>query len=273
MTMQNYQPVPPLAQPIKILAVVAHHDDLEFGVAGSIARWVQEGASVTYVIITDGGAGSNDPTVTRADLVARRQQEQIAAAAAVGVTDVHFLGYTDGILQPTLELRREIVRIIRSVKPDRVVCQDPTTVFFNEYYINHPDHRAAGEATIYAVFPSAETRPIFPELLADGYEPHHVKELYLTLTQHPTHFVDITPTIELKMAALRCHVSQIGSGEEAENGALKWIRERNAESEEKTGVPYAEFFKVMNFDRPPAPHDEKRKAEAAEQATSMAESM
>jgi LmbE family N-acetylglucosaminyl deacetylase len=112
---------------------------------------------------------------------------------------VRFLHYKDGILQPTIELRFDITRIIREVRPYRVVCQDPTTIFARPDYINHPDHRAAGEATIYAVFPSAETRPIFPELLAEGLEPHHVTELYLNIASEPNTFIDITDTIELKL--------------------------------------------------------------------------
>lgn len=245
----NLKPVDPLENPIRILVSVAHHDDIEFGVAGTIARWVKEGAEVTYIIITDGGAGSNEPGVVRTELAERRREEQIKAAQAIGVKDVRFLGYQDGYLQPTMELRRELTRIIREIKPDRVVCQDPTTVFAWDSYINHPDHRAAGEASVYATFPSSESRPIFPELLEEGYEPHKVNELYLTLTLTPTHYSDITDTLEDKLDALRYHVSQIGEGEDAENGALKWISRANAETGEKVGVKYAELFKVMRFDQ------------------------
>jgi len=245
----SLKPVEPLAEPMRILVSVAHHDDIEFGVAGSIARWVKEGAEVTYIIITDGGSGSNEPGVVRAELAERRREEQIKAAAAIGVQDVRFLGYQDGYLQPTMELRRELTRIIREVKPYRVVCQDPTTVFAWESYINHPDHRAAGEASIYATFPSSESRPIFPELLAEGYEPHKVMELYMTLTLHPTHYADISETMAEKLVSLRHHASQIGEGEAAEKGAIKWISEANAETGAKVGVQYAELFKVMRFDQ------------------------
>jgi LmbE family N-acetylglucosaminyl deacetylase len=241
----------------KILVAMAHHDDIEFGVGASIAKWVSEGAVVTYVIITDGGAGSNTPGVVRSDLVAQRKEEQIKAAAAVGVTDVRFLGYEDGVLQPTIELRRDIVRIIREVKPDRVVLQDPTTVFFGDNYINHPDHRAAGEAVLYSVFPSSETRPIFAELLEEGLEPHKVKDLFVTLSLNPTHYVDTTDFVEHKVAALRHHVSQLGDEKTAEENALKWTRERSAESGKLVGVGAAEFFKVMVLNRPAAPHDKK----------------
>jgi LmbE family N-acetylglucosaminyl deacetylase len=229
--------------PTRILVIVAHPDDIEFGCAGSIARWVREGSAVTYCIVTDGSAGSNDPNVQRDDLIRRRKEEQLVAAQHVGVNDVRFLGYQDSMLQPTLELRKELTRLIRELRPERVVCQDPTTFFVRGSYINHPDHRAAGEAAIYAVFPSAETRPSFPELLAEGYEPHHVSELYLTLTLAPDTIIDISETIEQKIAALLAHASQVGP--EAE----QWIREWNSELGKEHGYGYAEAFKVMKLER------------------------
>jgi len=247
--------------PQTMLVIAAHHDDIEFGMAGSVARWTEAGHTVHYVVITDGGAGSNEPGVVRAELAETRRAEQIAAAEAVGVTDVRFLDYPDGVLQPTMELRRDLTRIIRELKPYRVACQDPTTIFAGDFYINHPDHRAAGEAAIYAVFPSSESRPIFPELLAEGYEPHKVTELVMTLTMKPTHYVDIGPTIDKKIASLRCHASQIGAGEDADNGALKWIRERNGEGGKQVGVDYAEHFRRMVFVRPQADEDANEPAE------------
>jgi LmbE family N-acetylglucosaminyl deacetylase len=248
--MADLQPAPALKNPMHIVVIVAHHDDIEFGVSGSIAKWIEEGATASYIIITDGGAGSNEVGVIRADLVERRRQEQLKAAQVIGVSDVRFLGYKDGELQPTLELRRHLTRIIRELKPYRVVLQDPTTVYFGDRYINHPDHRAAGEAASYAVFPSAESRPIFSELLEEGYEPHHVSELYITLTEKPTHYVDITSTLEKKLESLRAHVSQIGEGEAAEKGAIGWIKEADAKTAEPFGVGYVETFRVMDFSRP-----------------------
>ena len=246
---EKLQPAPQRDDPYHIVVTAAHHDDIEFGAAGSVARWIHdEGATITYVIITDGGSGSNDPTLARPELVALRREEQLKAAAIVGVQDVRFLDYPDGALQASLALRRDLTRIIRETKPYRVVCQDPTTVFVRSQYINHPDHRAAGEATLYAAFPSAETRPIFPELLAEGYEPHKIGELYMDLTQEATHFVDISDRVELKMAALGAHVSQIGAGEDFDNGAKKWITEHNREAGKQVGVGYAEYFRVMKFD-------------------------
>ena len=145
-------------------------------------------------------------------------------------------------------MRRDLTRIIRETKAYRVVCQDPTTIFVRSQYINHPDHRAAGEATLYAAFPSAETRPIFPELLAEGYEPHKIGELYMCLTLAPTHYHDISGVIDLKLAALGAHVSQIGAGEEFENGAKKWVAEFGREAGRAVGLEFAEYYRVMKFD-------------------------
>jgi LmbE family N-acetylglucosaminyl deacetylase len=224
-----------------ILVVVAHPDDIEFGLAGAVARWTDEGHRVVYVVVTDGAAGSNAPDADLRALVETRRQEQVAAAAEVGVGEVRFLGYADGTLQPTMELRRELTRIIRELRPFRVCCQDPTTFYFGSSYINHPDHRAAGEATLYAVFPSAETRPIFPELLAEGFEPHKVSELYLDISLTPDTYVDISATIDRKIASLLHHRSQVGPEVET------WVREWAAEAGVKAGAAYAEAFRVMRL--------------------------
>lgn len=243
------QEAPKREEPFHIVVSAAHPDDIEFGTAGSIAKWVkEEGATVTYILVTDGGSGSNEPGIVHEELVARRREEQLAAAKAVGVTDVRFLGYPDGTLTASIDVRRDITRIIRETKPYRVVIQDPTTIFVRSYYINHPDHRAAGEAALYAVFPSAETRPIFPELLEEGLEPHKVSELYINLSEGSTHYVDITPYMDAKMDSLRAHVSQLGSGEEFDNGVAKWITKSNNDGGKLVGVEYAEFFRVMKFD-------------------------
>ncbi|NJP04363.1 MAG: PIG-L family deacetylase [Chloroflexaceae bacterium] len=239
--MENQKQLDQTPVPAKILVIAAHHDDIEFGVAGSVALWVDNGARVSYCIVTDGSAGSNDPDTNLEELVTRRKEEQLAAARVVGVEDVHFLGYRDGTLQPTLELRRDLTRIIRELRPDRVVCQDPTTMLVGDRYINHPDHRAAAEAAVYAVFPSAETRPIFPELLDEGLEPHHVNEVYLMLTLQADTVVDITSTIDRKLEALACHASQVGQE------SLDRIREWNADNGKELGCDYAEVYRVMRF--------------------------
>jgi LmbE family N-acetylglucosaminyl deacetylase len=181
-------------------------------------------------------------------LVRTRQQEQCDAAAILGVRDVRFLGYPDGTLQPTLELRRDLTRLIRELKPDRVLISDPTMVFAGGFYINHPDHRAAAEAALYAVFPSAGTRPIFPELLAEGYEPHDVAELWLFFTAQPvdTH-IDISAQIERKVQALLCHKSQVGP--EVADMIRKW----DSEAGQPHGYAFAESFKVMKLKEEPQP--------------------
>jgi LmbE family N-acetylglucosaminyl deacetylase len=228
---------------MRILCIYAHHDDSEFSIAGSVARWVDEGAEVTYCIVTDGSAGSNDPGQDIAELVRMRRDEQLDAARVLGVKEVVFLGYTDGTLQPTIELRRELTRLIRQLKPDRVVIGDPAAMFYGDGYINHPDHRAASEAALYAVFPSAETRPIFPELLAEGLEPHKVKELYISGALQPTIYIDISDTLERKIEALRCHKSQVDPGDG------QWIRDWAAETGKSGGLAYAEAFRVMRLVR------------------------
>lgn len=227
--------------PRRVLVIAAHQDDIEFGCAGSVALWKDAGAEVVYCVITDGSAGSNDPALQGQELIETREREQRAAAAELGVTDVRFLGYPDGTLQPTLALRRDLTRIIRDVRPDRVVAQDPSNIFPRNTYINHPDHRAAGEAAIYAAFPSAGTRPIFPELLDEGYEPHNVVDVFLNLTNQADTAVDITPVMERKLASLLHHESQLGEE------VAEWIREMNEEMGKAAGVKYAEVYRVIKL--------------------------
>lgn len=229
--------------PLRILGIFAHPDDSEFSIGGSAASWADEGAEVYYCIVTNGAAGSNDPQQDLAELVRIREHEQRCAAQVLGVKEVLFLGYADGTLQPTIELRRELTRIIRQLRPDRVVCSDPTAVLYGDEYINHPDHRAAAEAALYAVFPSAVTRPIFPELLAEGYEPHQVKEVYISGSSQPNRYVDISQTLERKIEALRCHKSQVDPGDG------QWIREWAAEIGKAAGLAYAEAYRVMTLVR------------------------
>ncbi len=230
--------------PLRILGIFAHPDDSEFTCGGAAALWADAGAQITYVIITNGAAGSNEPNQDLAQLVRIREAEQRAACAVLGVQELIFLGYADGTLQPTIELRRELTRIIRQFKPDRVITGDPAAVFYGTDYINHPDHRAAAEAAIYAIFPSAVTRPIFPELLAEGYEPHQVKEVYIAGddTHNNTH-IDISSTLERKIEALRCHKSQLDPGDG------QWIRDWAAQSGKAGNLAFAEGFRVMKLVR------------------------
>jgi LmbE family N-acetylglucosaminyl deacetylase len=233
-------------RPLRVLGIFAHPDDPEFSMGGSAAVWADAGAEVYYCIVTDGSAGSNDPSQDLAALVPLREGEQRAAAEVCGVKDVIFLGYKDGVLEPTIGLRRDLTRLIRQLRPDRVVCGEPTAFFYGDEYINHPDHRAAAEAAVTAVFPSAGTRPIFPELLAEGLEPHEVRELYITWSEGPNvTYVDISAGLDRKIEALRHHQSQL------EVGDGQWIRDWAAETGKAGGVPFAEAFRVMRLVRDP----------------------
>ena len=228
---------------VRVLVVMAHPDDAEFGAAGTIARWASEGRQVTYLILTDGNRGSSDPAMTSERLAQIRHSEQRAAAKALGVNDVFFLGYDDGSLQPTLDLRRQITRWIRRCRPDVIVAPDPTRRWTGQRYINHPDHRAAGDATLDAIIPGSDTRLVFPELLEEGLEPHEVKEIYLTGSNEPDIWVDITQTIDRKVAALREHKSQIGDWDELEDT----IKQRAAEAGKNQSLQFAEGFKYFKL--------------------------
>lgn len=192
----------------RILVVTAHPDDVDFGAAGSVARWVDAGAEVAYCIVTDGDAGGFDPAVARSEIPRIRRAEQTAAAKAVGVTDVVFLGYPDGRLEASLDLRRDISREIRRVCPRRVVVQSPERSY-QRIYASHPDHLAAGEAAMCAVYPDARNPYAHVELLAtEGLEAWTVEEVLITGGRKPDVFVDITDTFERKLDALLCHASQ-----------------------------------------------------------------
>jgi len=195
------------SMPDRVLVVVAHPDDVDFGAAGTVARWTDEGLDVVYCIVTDGEAGGSDRSVARADMAALRREEQTAAAKVLGVTELHFLGHPDGRLQPTLDLRRDISRVIRAVQPTRVLTQSPERNF-QRIYASHPDHLAAGEATLCAVYPDARNPFSFPELLDEGLEPWTVPEVWMMVGTAHTNWVDITDTFDRKVDALRAHVSQ-----------------------------------------------------------------
>lgn len=213
----------------RILAVVAHPDDVDFGFAGTIAQWTDAGIEVSYLIVTDGDAGGFDDGVPRAEMARLRREEQRAAAACVGVKDVRFLGYPDGRVEPTLELRRDIARVIRQVRPDRVLTQSPERNY-ERVYPSHPDHRAVGSATLDAVYPDARNPFACPEHLRDeGLRPWTVREVWLAGAPHPlpNHYVDITDTFDRKLAALRAHASQTAHMDDLE-GMLRGWNARNA---------------------------------------------
>lgn len=198
---------------LRVMALFAHPDDPEFFAGGTLALWAEAGAELIYVLATSGDKGHSDPAMTPERLIAIREEEQRRAAAVIGCHDVTFLRHRDGELTPSLELRRDLVRMIRLHQPQIVVTNDPTTFWYEHRAINHPDHRAIGEAALAAVFPTARDRLNYPEMEQEGLLPHKVTQVYLSGANQPNVKVDITPTIERKIAALREHQSQIADME------------------------------------------------------------
>jgi len=227
-------------EPKVVLAVGAHPDDIDFGASGSLARWAKAGARVEYLIITDGSKGTDDRSLTGSQLTEVRQAEQRNAAATLGAQNVTFLNYEDGALEVTLALKKDIVRIIRTVRPDTVIVMDPSMVYSSAYgFINHPDHRAAGQATLDAVYPLARDHLSFPELLDQAHlEPHKVAHVLLMNFDAQNFFVDITETLEFKLLALSQHVSQLPN----QSATFAMIRERAASTGALAGVKFAESF-------------------------------
>jgi LmbE family N-acetylglucosaminyl deacetylase len=226
----------------RVLVVSAHPDDPEFGAGGSVARMAKDGARVTYVIVTDGSQGGEDPKQKDSELTAIRQKEQRAAARVLGVKKVEFLGYKDGHLAPDLKLRRDIVRMIRKHKPDLVITHLPGRVLDAPMGGSHPDHLAVGEATLAAVYPDSRNPRAFRALLKEGLEPHVVKEVWIPYWTSGDYFVDITKTVDQKLASLHKHKSQV-SQPGREWNIDKWIRKRHREVGKKAGYQYAESFK------------------------------
>ncbi len=229
--------------PESAMVIVAHPDDAEFTVAGTVAAWVKAGCRVTYVVCTDGNSGSHEPGMTRERLAEIRRAEQRAACATLGVSEVVFLGYDDGQLQPTLDLRRDLVRVIRQHKPEVVIAWDPMRLFMGDDYINHPDHRAAAQATLDAAAPASAMPLLWPEAGA----PHRVRQVYVFGNDKPNVWVDVTGTIEQKIAALKQHASQMGDWDPTE-----MIKEWNAETGKEKGLAYAESYRVITLERPDA---------------------
>lgn len=228
----------------RILVVMAHPDDVDFGAAGTVAGWTDRGIEVVYLMVTDGDAGGFDDTVTRREMAALRREEQAAAAKCVGVTDIRWLGLPDGRVEATLGLRRDIARVIRQVRPDRVLMPSPERNY-ERIYPSHPDHRAVGSAALDAVYPDARNPYAFQDLLDDeGLEAWTVREVWLTGGQTKNHFVDITPVIDRKLAALQAHTSQVGHVD----GFAEMVKGRFAEWARQAGFPegrYAEAFQVV----------------------------
>ncbi len=228
--------------PESAMAIVAHPDDIEFSCAGTMARWARAGARICYVLCTSGDVGIAEPGMTRQRATEIREAESMAAAEITGVKEVVFLREPDGMLQPTLELRKRLVREIRRFRPEVVVCSDPTVVWSGNTYINHPDHRAAGTAALDAVFPAAGQPNLFEELEAEGLKAFKPRKVYVMGWQQTEQFVNITDTIDVKVAALRAHVSQM-NGWDPE----PMVKERAAGVARGKEMEYAEAFRVINL--------------------------
>ena len=229
----------------RVLVVTAHPDDVDFGTAGTVAAFTAAGVDVTYCVVTNGEAGGSDRAMARADMAALRQDEQRAAAAVVGVSDVRFLGHPDGMVQATTDLRRDISRVIRDVRPQRVVTQSPDRNW-DFIYASHPDHLAAGEAAVDAVYPDSRNPFAHPELLdVEGLEPWTVSELWLMGPGgKPGIAVDTTATVERKVAALLCHKSQIPDPDGVSARIVDWARAAG-ETAGLTEGSSAELFRVI----------------------------
>jgi LmbE family N-acetylglucosaminyl deacetylase len=229
----------------RILVIVAHPDDVDFGQAGTVATWTDAGIEVVYCIVTNGDAGGSDVSVSRADMAVLRQAEQIAAAKCVGVSDVRFLGYPDGRVEASLDLRRDLARVIRQVRPDRVTCPSPERNYAR-IPTSHPDHRAVGSAALDAVYPDARNPFAFPELAADGLEPWTVHQVWIVGGPQPDQFVDITDSFERKIAALRAHESQTGHMDNLADMLRGWL----SRAAEMGGLPegrLAEAFQTIEI--------------------------
>jgi LmbE family N-acetylglucosaminyl deacetylase len=229
----------------RVLVIAAHPDDVDFGSAGTVARWTGAGIGVAYCIVTDGDAGGYDESVPRAEIAPMRRKEQTAAAACVGVHDLRFLGYPDGRVEPTLALRKDLARVIRQVRPDRVLCPTPERNYAR-MPPSHPDHRAVGSAALDAVYPDARNPFAFPELRTEeGLEAWTVREVWMGGGPAANHYVDITETFDRKVAALRAHESQTGHMDQLEEFLRGWLSRAAALG----GLPeghLAESFQVID---------------------------
>lgn len=228
--------------PKSALVIVAHPDDIDYSCAGTIARWANDGARITYVLCTSGEVGIAEIGMSKTRAAEIREAEQRAAAAIVGVKEVIFLREPDGMLQATLDLRKRLVREIRRFRPEVVVCGDPTVVWAGDHYINHPDHRAAATAALDATFPAAGQPNLFEELEDEGYYAHKPRKVYVTGWHQTDLYVNIEKTMDLKIAALREHKSQMNNWDPEPR-----IKERASQHAKGKEMAYAETFRVITF--------------------------
>ena len=232
----------------RAMVIYAHPDDAEFGLAGTMAKWARAGVEITYCMITNGASGSDDPTMTREKLRDTRYAEQRAAAKILGVKHCVFLGYEDGYLYPTLEVRRDVARQVRIARPDVLFTMDPTFRVADDFYVNHPDHIAAGEVALRTINPDASTRNMFPELWLDEHlEPHKPKALFLQAFGAEGTVIDISDVLPIKIKALLAHRSQLWPG------AAQMIRGWAKETGKAAGYKAGESFRIVHLDRPPEP--------------------
>lgn len=237
--------------PARAMVVVAHPDDVEFICAGTVARWAAAGSHIVFVLGTSGDKGSDDPSLTPERLMEIREAEQREAARILGVKEVEFLRYRDAELEPNLDLRLAITRMIRKHRPDALICQDPTNRYVGQDYIQHPDHIAMGEAALAAVFPSARDRLTFPQLLAEGLEPHKTSEVYLCGAREPDVWIDITDYIDKKLEAISAHRSQMADWEPGPM-LRQWAQDTAAEARFRRfpgaeEMQFAEAFKYFKL--------------------------
>jgi LmbE family N-acetylglucosaminyl deacetylase len=231
-------------RPERVLVIVAHPDDADFGVAGTLAKWIRSGTVARMVCCTSGDAGADDATTDPLELALTREKEQRAAAAVVGYEDVDFLHRPDGALENDLALREQLVRIVRQFKPDAVMCMDPTVVITRGGFVQHVDHRNAAMAAIDAVYPASRNAMAFPHLVIDeGLEPHNVDIVYMFFTDSADTWVDTSATIDTKIAALREHTSQLRQPEKLEEMLRGWSQEDGA----KIGTNAAEGFRLLKM--------------------------
>ena len=231
--------------PQKILVILAHPDDPEFFCGGTLARWARAGHEITYVLLTCGDKGFNPAThadMTPEMLCGIRYEEQQNAAKVIGARSVHFLDRADGYLTPDLDLRRDVVRVIRKHKPDILVTCDPQTLFAT-YGFNHPDHRAAGQVVIDAVFPAAGNLTFFPKLIEEGYQPHMPKEVWCSLTNQANTTIDVTDTWDIKLKAILEHKSQVQDAEKL----IERFKSRRTEDSTEENPRYEEKFRVVKY--------------------------
>jgi LmbE family N-acetylglucosaminyl deacetylase len=229
--------------PKRAMSIQAHPDDQEFSIGGTLAKWGKAGCEMISVVITSGDSGSNDPehdASYKPILAELREKEQLAANAVLGIKETVFLRYSDGELEPTIALRKDLTRLIRKFKPDTVLTGNPEAWFYGDEYLNHPDHRAAARAACEATFPSAGSRLMFADLLAEGYEPHDPNRLYIHGTDKVDTWIDISETLDIKIKALQQHASQVPVDE-----VRKWMTEWAEEEAKDKEMKYAESYKVM----------------------------